>query len=251
MIGGGKPGGRFGGRQKGGSSDDNAWLETYADAITLLMAFFVVLLSLSKTDVAKYERVAQAIRAEISHEPVPVMEQPDIPEVANPSVGDKEGGSEGVEDRLATRIEPIAKHDNVTVQTTSEAILIEFSGTMLYDTGSAVLRKKALPVIDEVTDSLLEITDADYDVVIEGHTDDVPIGLSVFPSNWELSSARATSIVRRMLEKGVGQGSVSASAFADTRPLVPNIDDQGKGLPENRARNRRVVIRINRSAKTP
>jgi len=53
VIGGGKPGGRFGGRAKGGSSDDNAWLETYADAITLLMAFFVVLLSLSKTDVAK------------------------------------------------------------------------------------------------------------------------------------------------------------------------------------------------------
>jgi len=171
--------------------------------------------------------------------------------VANPSVGEKEGGSDGVEDRLATRIEPIAKHENVTIQTTSEAILIEFSGTMLYDTGSAVLRKKALPVIDEVTESLLEITDADYDVVIEGHTDDVPIGLSVFPSNWELSSARATSIVRRMLQKGVSQGAVSASAFADTRPLVPNVDENGNGLPENRARNRRVVIRINRNAKSP
>ena len=251
MIGGGKPGGRFGGRSRGDSSDDNAWLETYADAITLLMAFFVVLLSLSKTDVAKYERVSKAIRAEISHEPTPVLEQPNIPEVASPSVGEKEGGSEGVDDRLATRIEPIAKHENVTVQSTSEAILIEFSGTLLYDTGSAVLRKKALPVIDEVTQSLLEITDTEYDVIIEGHTDDVPVGLSVFPSNWELSSARATSIVRRMLEKGVEQGSVSASAFADTRPLVPNVDENGKGLPENRAKNRRIVIRINRSAQSP
>lgn len=246
MIRGGGSGGRFAKRRKGGSSDDNAWLETYADAITLLMAFFVVLLSLSKTDVAKYERVAQAIRAEISHQPAPVLDRPDIPEVANPSVGDKEGGSEGLDDRLATRIEPIAQHENVTVETTSEAILIEFSGTLLYDTGSAVLRKKALPVIDEVTESLLEIKDADYNVTVEGHTDDVPIGLSVFPSNWELSSARATSIVRRMLDKGVTKGSVSASAFADTRPLVPNVDAQGKGIPENRAKNRRIVIRIHR-----
>lgn len=251
MIGGGKPGGRFGGRKKGGSSDDNAWLETYADAITLLMAFFVVLLSLSKTDVAKYERVSQAIRAEISHEPRPVFERPDIPEVAKPTVGENEGGSEGVEDRLATRIEPIAQHENVTVQTTSESILIEFSGTLLYDTGSAVLRKNALPMIDEVTQSLLEITDAQYNVVVEGHTDDVPVGLSVFPSNWELSSARATSIVRRMLEKGIQTGTVSASAFADTRPLVPNLDENGQPLPKNRARNRRVVIRIDRVAEAP
>ena len=176
----------------------------------------------------------------------PSNDRPDIPEVANPSVGDKEGGSEGLDDRLATRIEPIAQHENVTVETTSEAILIEFSGTLLYDTGSAVLRKKALPVIDEVTDSLLEIKDADYNVTVEGHTDDVPIGLSVFPSNWELSSARATSIVRRMLDKGVTKGSVSASAFADTRPLVPNVDAQGKGIPENRAKNRRIVVRIHR-----
>ena len=83
-------------------------------------------------------------------------------------------------------------------------------------------------------------------MTVEGHTDDVPIGLSVFPSNWELSSARATSIVRRMLDKGVTKGSVSASAFADTRPLVPNVDAQGKGIPENRAKNRRIVVRIHR-----
>lgn len=251
MIGRGKPGGRFGSRDTGGSSDDNAWLETYADAITLLMAFFVVLLSLSKTDVAKYERVAQAIRAEISHEPVPVFEQPVIPEVAQPTEGEDEGGSEGVEDRLATRIEPMAQHENVTVQTTTESILIEFSGTLLYDPGSAVLHKSALPIIDQVTQSLLDIKDADYTVVVEGHTDDVPVGLSVFPSNWELSSARATSIVRRMLEKGLAQGTVSASAFADTRPLVPNLDEQKQGIPENRARNRRVVIRINRVVAEP
>jgi chemotaxis protein MotB len=68
-------------------------------------------------------------------------------------------------------------------------------------------------MIDEVTQSLLEITHAQHNVVLEGHTDDVPVGLSVFPSSWELSSARATSIVRRMLEKGIQTG---------TSPLQPS-----------------------------
>jgi chemotaxis protein MotB len=99
-------------------------------------------------------------------------------------------------------------------------------------------------MIDEVTQSLLEITHAQHNVVLEGHTDDVPVGLSVFPSSWELSSARATSIVRRMLEKGIQTETVSPSAFADTRPLVPNLDENGQPLPTNRARNHRAAIRI-------
>ena len=106
-------------------------------------------------------------------------------------------------------------------------------------------------MIDEVTQSLLEITDTQHNVVVEGHTEDVPVGLSVFPSSWELSSARATSIVRRMLEKGIQTGTVSASAFADTPPLMPNLDENGQPLPKKRARSRRVVIRIDRVAEAP
>jgi len=235
------PGGRFGGPRRAGSSDDNAWLETYADAITLLMAFFVVLLSLSKTDVAKYEMVAAAIRAEISHQPIEIPQTVETPA----ETPDKEP-ADAVEDQMASRIEPLARHENVTVQTTTEAILVEFSGTMLYDTGSAVLRKEALPLIDEVTRGVLATGEKDYSVVVEGHTDDAPIRAAIWPSNWELSSARATAVVRRMLDSGFSPTVVSASAFADTRPLAPNRDALGKPIAENRARNRRIVIRINR-----
>jgi chemotaxis protein MotB len=234
-------GARRAGRSRG---EDNSWIETYADAITLLMAFFVVLLSMSDIDQAKYERVAAAISAQISHHAPPVVT------VAPPSEGTDEGGGEdggvAAQDRLATQLEPISQHENVTVQTTSKSILVEFSGKLLYDMGSAVLRKEALPIIDEVTVRLTEIDLDVFEIIVEGHTDDAPIGLAIWPSNWELSAARATSVVRRMLENGVSRSVVAVAAFADTRPLAPNRDEAGEPIEENRARNRRIVIRINR-----
>jgi chemotaxis protein MotB len=165
--------------------------------------------------------------------------------MAAPTKGTDEGGGDAAQDRLATRLEPIAKHENVTVQTTSESILVEFSGKLLYDTGSANLRDVALPIIDEVTGTLTEIGESEFEIIVEGHTDDVPIRRGIWPSNWELSAARATSVVRRMLDKGVSPSVVAAAAFADTRPLAPNLGPNGEPLEENRARNRRIVIRIN------
>ena len=215
-----------------GSGDD--WMLTYADAITLLMAFFVVLLALSDKDTAKYEEVANAIAAQISHEP------------AEPIQG-LEKGAEGFADTLASTLSPLQKDDQVSVETSTETIIIELSGTLLYGVGSAEIRPEALDVLNQVAE-ILQATELgeDHVIIVEGHTDDVPISRGPFPSNWELSAARATAVVRHFASQGVPQDKLRAMAMADTQPLVPNLDPEGNPIPENRAKNRRVVVRVER-----
>ena len=84
----------------------------------------------------------------------------------------------------------------------------------------------------------------DYQITIEGHTDDAPISTAQFPSNWELSTARASAVVHYFLEQGIAAQKLRAAGYADTFPVAPNRDSAGKPIPENQARNRRVVIKL-------
>lgn len=208
---------------------------TYADAITLLMAFFVILLSTAKIDEAKYAKVANAIAQDLQH-----RDEPEAQPVAAPV------STEDIafESKLASRLEPLTKIENVAVESTKDALTIEFSGGLLYPSGSAELRKSAVATLAEVSGALGEVDLDEYLITVEGHTDDTPIKTSRFPSNWELSASRATSVVRALVEGGLKRTQVSAMAFGDTRPLAPNVDASGRPSPENRERNRRVVIRV-------
>ena len=81
-----------------------------------------------------------------------------------------------------------------------------------------------------------------YSVAIEGHTDDIPISSDEFPSNWELSTARASRVVRYLIDKGVSSEKLFAAGYADTKSKAPNLNEFGEPIPENRAENRRVEI---------
>ncbi len=208
---------------------------TYADAITLLMAFFVILLSTAKIDEAKYAKVANAIAQDLQHK-----EEPEAQPVASPVSAE----DIAFEDKLASRLEPLKEIDNVAVETSKDALTIEFSGGLLYPSGSADLRKSAMKTLSEVSSALGAVDLNEYMVTVEGHTDDTPIKTSRFPSNWELSASRATSVVRALVAGGLDRSQVSAMAFGDTRPLAPNRDAKGQPSAINRERNRRVVIRV-------
>ena len=210
---------------------------TYADAITLLMAFFVVLLSTAEYDKAKYAVVANAISKDLQH-----IDDPEAQPVAAPVSADEIA----FETKLASRLDPINKVENVSVQTEKDALTIEFTGGLLYASGSADLKKGAIETLKQVAAALGEADLAEYDITVEGHTDDTPIRTGRFPSNWELSAARATAVVRALISEGLDQSQVSALAYGDTQPVVPNLDDKGKPIAENRERNRRVVIRVAR-----
>ena len=105
--------------------------------------------------------------------------------------------------------------------------------------GSAELTSKAVFLLREVADAL---AGAPYAVTVEGHTDNIPIRSKMFPSNWELSAVRASSVARFLIFHGIDSNHVKVMGLADTMPLLPNTNAQGRPIPQNQVQNRRVVI---------
>jgi chemotaxis protein MotB len=202
------------------------WLNTYSDMITLLMAFFIVVISVSKVDLALWEQIKKGLRSEI-------MKDKDV----------KTPLAE-IKHDLDSLLEDERKKEMVAIDLNREGIFMQFSSSTFYAPGKADIGENAQKIIDKVSASLTDITYYDFAIDIEGHTDNVSIHTLRFPSNWELSVARATNIVKYFIEKGIDPDRLKAAGYADTKPIVPHTDEQGKDIPENQAKNRRIVIRI-------
>ena len=121
---------------------------------------------------------------------------------------------------------------------------LEISSTAFFSSGSATLSSSGKKILEDVAVNLKSDKFKDYQVTVEGHTDDSPIRTFQFPSNWELSTARASAVVHFFIDQGISARKLRAAGYADTFPLVPNEDALGKMIPENQARNRRVVIKL-------
>lgn len=214
-------------KQKVEETEDD-WLITYADAITLLLAFFVILISFSKVDVETFEKVAAEIKKEIRKEEK--VERPIFSLFNNLN---------GIIDSSPS---PIKENSGVTFD--GDGIVLEFKGKAFFESGSATVRPQAKEVLKLVAEAMKDPTYENYFIDVEGHTDDVPIRTQLFPSNWELSSARASSVVRYMISLSVNPARMKASGYADTKPKLPNRDLAGNPLPSNRAENRRVIVRL-------
>ncbi len=206
--------------------DEEEWILTYADAITLLMAFFVMLLTFAKFDIPSFEEVRKGISEAVGHrdnEPTPT----ELLKV-------------DVEDAVATM-----QAEEVTKITKDEkGIVIELDSSAFYKPGSAEILPNALPLLKKVGDTLKSVKFRFYNVEIEGHTDDAPISTPIYPSNWELSAGRATRVARFFAGNGIDPLRLKATGFAETRPVVPNRDSKGKPIKKNMAKNRRVIIRV-------
>jgi chemotaxis protein MotB len=226
------------------------WLVSYADFITLLFAFFVVMYALSTVNEGKYrilsDSMTQAFRniQVNSSLPVPtVMVQP-IPIVQKQNQAARQAEAEkqkrrdkmrNVARELLDVMAPLIEQGKVRVIETSRGVTIEINDSILFAPGQAVLNplsSKAMQAIAQV------LAPTDFPITIEGHTDNIPINTAQFPSNWELSAIRATTVLRLFTESGIPAERLTAIGYADTRPVEPNI------LAEGRARNRRVTILI-------
>lgn len=196
----------------GGSQDDELWLISYADLLTLLIGFFVLLLAVSPPKTAQFERMA----ASLTGEATPLEE---LKEKVDTFIT-----QEGLEKKVLTRQE-------------QDGLVIEFKDALLFDSGSADLRAEGAQAITPIARMLRTLPRRG--LVIEGYTDDVPIRTSRFASNWELSSQRAINVRAALEQSGVGRERMSVRGFADTR----RVDVQGPP-EEQRAANRRVVIRV-------
>ncbi len=125
-----------------------------------------------------------------------------------------------------------------------EGIKLFFNSSSFYESGEANLLPTGQRIIDKVTLAMNELGYYKFKVDVEGHTDNVPINTPIYPSNWELSVARASEVVKYFIKEGIEPERIKASGYADTKPLVPHVDEQGNDIAENRALNRRIVVRI-------
>lgn len=220
-----------GGRKKpsaegeGGNEDggDGNWIVSYADMMTLLCVFFIIMFSLSKIDPKKIE--------EAKRDTVEFM-----------------GGKysvpyEGMVEKIRKVLIEKNLEKQVQVDSDETGVSIIFRGTVFFESGSA-------SILDDGKDILMKLSDVikkeapNFKIVVEGHTDDVPIVSPTFPSNWELSAARASSVIRLFEVLGFKRDLLTAVGYSDTRPVAPNLDEKGVPIPNNRATNRRVVIKV-------
>ncbi|MCS6950081.1 MAG: OmpA family protein [bacterium] len=210
------------------------WLITYADMITLLVALFVMLYAMSAVNQEKFGALAQSMRREFQT----------LPE----HQGGKVIGSGHLVEPLEQQVSQLERflqetglHTQVRVRQEERGIVISLlSDGTLFDLGSAELKPSARQVLDRVAQVLRQVPNP---VLIEGHTDNLPIRTAQYPSNWELSAARAARVLRYLVQRGgISPHRLTAVGYADTRPLVPN------DTPANRAQNRRVDIAILQSS---
>jgi chemotaxis protein MotB len=235
------------GHGEGGHENAERWLLTYADLITLLMVFFVVLYSMSQADSVKFHRISAALEQAFNLDVLQGHNTNGINE-GTPSV------TAPVEDlfttpehaaevaRLEQQIQAAAaangsdQNPSVQVGSDKDGIVIRLSGSYLFDSGRAELKPNSLGILEAIAAELRALPN---DVRVDGHTDSTPIDSPRYPTNWELSAARAITVTRYLSESaGIPAARLSAVGYGEYRPLVPN------DTRDNRAKNRRVEIHI-------
>jgi chemotaxis protein MotB len=217
------------------------WLVSYADFITLLFAFFVVMYSISSVNEGKFRTVSDSIKAALNPvvSPSSTLTPFTIGQTKaltlKPTI---EGAKEPAVRRLRQIMRSLKNETHLEIiqlkELTNGDIVLMLPDTVLFRAGESALRFEARPFIQAISEVLIEL---DRHVRVEGHTDNVPISTAQFPSNWELSATRAVTVVRTLSEGyGVSSQNLSAVGYADSRPRTDNL------IPEHRAMNRRVEI---------
>lgn len=234
-----------------GPPPPGSWLTTYSDMVTLLLCFFVVLFSMASVDVEKFQAMVISLQSAFgvlggrTAIEGPGVEGATILPEPGSTVIDMSQITELYHDIQSFLIEEgIA--DMVEAVLEERGVIIRFRDSVLFDTGRADIRPDGARIIDTIATYLVRIPNH---VRIEGHADNVPIRNARYPSNWELSTARATSVIRYLLTKtDISPERLSAAGYGEYRPVAPN------DTPENRARNRRVdlvLLRLDLNALEP
>lgn len=215
---------------------ENGWSLTLADMMTLLLCFFVLLVTVSKVDPHRFEAMSDVMAEAMKGKAAPSKR---APEQAMAPQEKKQKNLFELQLDLAKLIGPQSKAVNLKLR--PDAVAVNLKGGVFFQLGSANLTSEALTLLDKLAAPL---TQANYKLTIEGHSDNLPIKSGQFPSNWELSSARASSVARYFIAQGFPKEQIQVMGLADTRPLAPNTDKGGKSIPENQSKNRRVVILV-------
>lgn len=230
---------------EGGLKGDE-WLPTYADTVTLLLTFFVLLYSLSSVDAEKTKSVGQAFTSMMEGNAGTSLLEYNMYNGEVPLIGGEtpdyiEGGEELTEQqRMYKDVKKFVNDNNlssvVDIIDDERGIVIQLRDNILFETSSSDLREDSKEVLNKISSLIASLENP---IFIEGHTDNRPINTSRFPSNWELSADRAINVVRYFIEvEGQDPKRFSASGYGEFHPVAPN------DTYENMAKNRRVDILI-------
>ncbi len=203
---------------------DETWLIPYSDLLTLLLALFIVLFASSSLDKNKAAQIQYALAAAFGN-------------LGNES----EDGTivNFINDAQDLNLED----DGVIISSDANGATLEMTSINLFDKGSVILKPEAIPVIKKISLLLNSSKYKKYRIVVEGHTDDTNES-DILPSNWELSGARAGAVVRAMINNQMDINRFKAVGLAEISPAYPNKNPYGEPIPENRLKNRRVIVRI-------
>ncbi|MDX1347983.1 MAG: OmpA family protein [Thiomicrorhabdus chilensis] len=214
--------------KKPSESEDDDWLITYADAVTILLAFFVLIFSVSEIRQTQFEVLSQSLGSTLLKKE----------EVRNPLSDLQSSLADVLDSHSINPIQAITLSDN--------SLEIDLPGELLFQTASTDLGQDSSRLIRELAAKIDAFPFKNYTIEIEGHTDDVPISNPRFPSNWQLSSGRAIAVLQLFFESGISKERLKAIGYADTRPKLPNRNQAGEPIENNRAQNRRVEIIVSR-----
>ena len=230
------------------------WLVSYADFITLLFAFFVVMYSISSINEGKYKVISQALigvfnDADRALKPIPIGEErPKTVTPAKPLVNDSDETAAGVggtsdplksiADDISAAFGDLISSNQMTVRGNELWVEIELNSSLLFASADALPSDQAFTIIDKVAGILKPFENP---IHVEGFTDNFPISTAQYPTNWELSSARASSIVRMLAMQGVNPGRMASVGYGEFQPVANNATVEG------RAKNRRVVLVVSRN----
>lgn len=239
-------------RQKRAEHDNHErWLISYADFITLLFAFFVVMYSISSVNEGKYRTFSEALNEAFDKKapaaPVTVgvvsgQQEQKLKVLVDKQTLEQLQQQRNIQQQMAEVdanlrqvMSPLILQGQVAISQNRRGVVVDISASTLFREGEATVQPAALDTLRQAAAVLASVDQA---IEVEGHTDDVPIKNAQFPSNWELSAGRASSVVRMLVNYGVPEIRLSAVGMAANHPVAAN------DTPEHRARNRRVSITI-------
>lgn len=232
------------------SDNPDRWLVSYADFITLLFAFFIVMYAVSSVNEGKYQVLSHSLISAFKNDassgqmaameltPIQLqqLKQNDGIELLEPiNKIQKREKMRGMAKSILEALEPLVRDGQVRVTQSALGITVEINASVLFSPGQARLADNSSTALQAVA---RVIKNQEHEIRVEGHTDNFPIHTENFPSNWELSTARASSVVRLFIEQGVDANRLTAIGYGENRPIESNETIEG------RKRNRRVAIMI-------
>lgn len=237
-----------------GKDSNDRWMISYADFITLMFAFFVMMYALSQDNEGKYKMLSQSLveifkKQELTDKPIQIGEQPRTL-VSDPSLvktpetktAKPKSKDESAKKKMATiagqvieNLKPLVDKKLIKIEHNERWVKIKINTSILFDTGSSVLENDAFEPLNALAGVIKPLPNV---IHVEGHTDNIPISTPKFPSNWELSAHRAASVVHLFTRAGIKPSRLSAIGYGQHRPISSNKSKKG------RRENRRVVVVI-------